>query len=187
MTQEIIGNYLKKLREARKLTQEELAEKFCVSQRSVSRWENGDTLPDILMMKQLATFYGVDIDEIVDGGKREKNMNNNFTGINCKNPTTPEEMYELVESLIAGKERYSSEHLDDKKAIMVYRDEKQLMCFGPHKKGPYHFRLVSKKTFDAELGNDVEYSYHDSWFFKHCYESNDFGRLMELAAKGVNV
>jgi len=39
-----IGGFLRELRKEKKLTQEELAEKFGVSSRSVSRWENGGSL-----------------------------------------------------------------------------------------------------------------------------------------------
>ena len=44
MDQMKIGAYLKKLRKEKNLTQEQIAEKFGVSQRSVSRWENGYTI-----------------------------------------------------------------------------------------------------------------------------------------------
>ena len=41
-----IGSFLKELRKEKELTQEQLAEKFGVSSRSVSRWENGNTRPE---------------------------------------------------------------------------------------------------------------------------------------------
>ena len=67
-----IGGFLRELRKERKLTQEELAERFGVSSRSVSRWENGSTLPDLGMLVELADFYDVDINEIIAGEmKRE--------------------------------------------------------------------------------------------------------------------
>ena len=45
MDQQKIGTFLKQLRQERQLTQENLAEIMCVTNRSVSRWENGVNLP----------------------------------------------------------------------------------------------------------------------------------------------
>ena len=47
MDQQKIGSHLKELRLQKNMTQEQLAEKMHTSNRSVSRWENGKTLPDI--------------------------------------------------------------------------------------------------------------------------------------------
>ena len=67
MDQQKTGQYLKKLRNEKKLTQEQLAEKFNVSSRSVSRWETGRNLPDISLLVEIADFYEVDVREIIDG------------------------------------------------------------------------------------------------------------------------
>ena len=56
MDQMKIGAYLKELRKEKNLTQEQMAEKFGVSQRSVSRWENGNTMPDIRGGKSMILF-----------------------------------------------------------------------------------------------------------------------------------
>ncbi len=58
MDQQKIGTFLKQLRQERQLTQENLAEIMCVTNRSVSRWENGVNLPDLPTLIQLADFYG---------------------------------------------------------------------------------------------------------------------------------
>ena len=71
MNQVKIGEFLKKLRNEVNLTQEEVAEKFLVSQRSVSRWENGNTMPDISLLIELADFYKVDIREILNGERKD--------------------------------------------------------------------------------------------------------------------
>ena len=67
MDQQKTGQYLKKLGNEKKLTQEQLAEKFNVSSRSVSRWETGRNLPDISLLVEIADFYEVDVREIIDG------------------------------------------------------------------------------------------------------------------------
>ena len=56
MDQQKIGTFLKQLRQERQLTQENLAEIMCVTNRSVSRWENGVNLPDLPTLIQLADF-----------------------------------------------------------------------------------------------------------------------------------
>ena len=70
MDQIKIGTCLKELRKERNLTQEQIAEKFSVSQRSVSRWENGNTMPDISVLIELADYYNVDLREILNGEGR---------------------------------------------------------------------------------------------------------------------
>ena len=69
-----IGNFLRELRNENNLTQEEIAERFEVSSRSVSRWENGNTMPELGILVDLAVFYGVDIKEIIDGERKSENM-----------------------------------------------------------------------------------------------------------------
>lgn len=60
-----IGNYLKKLRLDKMLTQKELAQKLHVTHQAVSSWEKGKTLPDINTLSQLGDFYGVTIDKLL--------------------------------------------------------------------------------------------------------------------------
>lgn len=75
MDQRKIGEFLKRLRSEKELTQEQLAEKVGVSNRTVSRWETGNNLPDIGMLIQLSEFYDIDIREIIDGGRKSESMN----------------------------------------------------------------------------------------------------------------
>ena len=70
MDQKKIGGFLKTLRKEKQLTQEQLAEKLGVSNRSVSRWENGVNMPDFDLVIELANLYDVSIDEILDGERR---------------------------------------------------------------------------------------------------------------------
>lgn len=83
MDQKKIGNFLKELRLSKNLTQEELAEKFFVSSRSISRWETGVNLPDISLLIELADFYEVDVREIIEGEYFNK-MNDNEKDIALK-------------------------------------------------------------------------------------------------------
>ncbi len=74
MDQIKIGSFLKELRKETGLTQEQLAEHLNVSNRSVSRWETGSTLPDISILIELAEFYEVDIKEVIDGERKSESM-----------------------------------------------------------------------------------------------------------------
>jgi transcriptional regulator with XRE-family HTH domain len=69
-----IGGFLRDLRKEKGLTQEQLAEKFGVSSRSVSRWENGNTMPELGILVELADYYEVDIKEIIDGERKSEIM-----------------------------------------------------------------------------------------------------------------
>ena len=69
-----IGGFLRELRKEKELTQEQLAEKFGVSSRSVSRWENGNTMPELGILVELADFYEIDIKEIIDGERKSEIM-----------------------------------------------------------------------------------------------------------------
>ena len=70
-----IGNFLRELRNEKGITQEKLAERYGVSSRSVSRWENGNTMPDLGILVELADYYQIDIGEIIDGERKSENMN----------------------------------------------------------------------------------------------------------------
>lgn len=75
MDQKKIGCFLKELRKEKGITQEQAAEQFGVAQRTVSRWETGNNMPDLSMLVELAEFYEVDIREIIDGERKSDIMN----------------------------------------------------------------------------------------------------------------
>ena len=62
-----IGAFLKQCRKEKNLTQEQLAEKFGVSSRTVSRWETGSNMPDLSILVELADYYDMDLKELLDG------------------------------------------------------------------------------------------------------------------------
>lgn len=75
MNQIKIGEFLKELRKERGLTQEQLAERFNVSRRSVSRWETGNNMPDLDTLIQMADYYEIDLRELLDGERKSEKMN----------------------------------------------------------------------------------------------------------------
>ncbi len=64
----IIAENLTMLRKKKGITQAELAEVLDYSDKAVSRWEHGDTLPDINVLCELCDFYGVTLDFLVQKG-----------------------------------------------------------------------------------------------------------------------
>ena len=74
MDQIKIGTFLKLLRKEKNLTQEQLAEQLGVSNRTVSRWENGSNMPDISSLSEIAEFYDVSIPELIYGERKSENM-----------------------------------------------------------------------------------------------------------------
>ena len=70
----IIGEQLRAERLKAGMTQEQLAEKFEVSARTVSRWETGTNLPDLSILVELAEYYDVEMRELLDG-ERSQTMN----------------------------------------------------------------------------------------------------------------
>ena len=73
MDQKKIGLFLKTLRNEKGITQEQLAEHFHVSNRTVSRWETGTNMPDISLLTEIADFYDVDVRELIEGERRNMN------------------------------------------------------------------------------------------------------------------
>lgn len=61
-----LGNSLFHARKKRGLSQEEVAEKLGVSRQTISKWETGETLPDIRQSKRLALLYRLSLDELID-------------------------------------------------------------------------------------------------------------------------
>lgn len=74
MDQSKIGSFLRTLRKEKGLTQEQLAEQLNVSNRTVSRWETGNNMPDISLLVEIAEFYDVSIAELVDGERKSEEM-----------------------------------------------------------------------------------------------------------------
>ena len=64
-----IGDQIRRLRRARKLTQEQLAEYLNITAQAVSKWECGTSTPDADMLPRLAVFFGVSMDELFDFDK----------------------------------------------------------------------------------------------------------------------
>ena len=94
-----IGENIKRLRREKGVTQEKLAEHLGISTQAVSKWERGETLPDITLVIPLASYFGISTDELL--GLDE-----------AKNKARAEEMLKEYRSL---KDNYK---LDEAKAVI---------------------------------------------------------------------
>lgn len=66
-----IGENIRRLRKAKNISQEVLAQYLGVSFQAVSKWENGDSMPDVTMIPALASFFEVSTDELFDFNRLE--------------------------------------------------------------------------------------------------------------------
>lgn len=80
---------LRRLRKAKDIKQEALAEAMNVSRQTVSKWENGTAMPDFKKLNALAEYFGVTMDELL-GFSNDKNNNDNI------NDYTKEYINELI-------------------------------------------------------------------------------------------
>lgn len=64
-----IGQYIQHLRKAAGMTQKELAEKLSITFQAVSKWENGDSLPDTGILLDLCDTLNTTADKLLNGGR----------------------------------------------------------------------------------------------------------------------
>ncbi len=79
MDRYVTGAVIRRLRERKNMTQEELAEQIFVSGKAVSKWETGQGFPDISLLEPLARALGISVIELLSGedirnGNRASNM-----------------------------------------------------------------------------------------------------------------
>ena len=77
MDQEAIGKFIKELRTSNNMTQKEFADKLGVTYQAVSKWELGKNIPDIETLKIISEMFNVDINELINGKKINKDIKNN--------------------------------------------------------------------------------------------------------------
>jgi len=72
MNQEKIGKFILELRKEKNMTQQELGNKIGVTDRAISKWENGRGMPDLSLMKPLCKELNITINELISGEKMEE-------------------------------------------------------------------------------------------------------------------
>lgn len=92
-----LGEKIRTLRKSKNISQEVLANYLGVSFQAVSKWENGDTLPDVTMIPAIAVFFEVSTDELFDFNRLEteqkvQQMCWDIAGIRYDDPARAEQM-----------------------------------------------------------------------------------------------
>ena len=72
MDQNKVGKFIQKLRKEKKMTQQELADKLGVTDKSIGNWENGRNMPDLSLFKPLCDILDISINELMSGERIDK-------------------------------------------------------------------------------------------------------------------
>ena len=79
MKQELVGNFIAECRKEKQLTQVQLADKLGITNRAVSKWETGKSIPDASIMLELCEVLDISVNELLCGrhldGEEEKMEN----------------------------------------------------------------------------------------------------------------
>ena len=72
MNQDKIGKFISDLRKEKKLTQMELANRVGVSNKAVSKWETGKSIPDFGVFENLCKEFDISVNELLNGERNKK-------------------------------------------------------------------------------------------------------------------
>ena len=110
MDQIKIGKFIAALRKEKGLTQERLGEKLGVTNKTISRWENGNYMPDVEMLSLLSKEFGVSINELVSG---ERLATEDFKKAADSNLVTAldNSTFTLKEKIAFFKKKWLKEHI----------------------------------------------------------------------------
>lgn len=133
-----IGHKIKQYRRSVKMTQEELASQLNITPQAISKWENGDTLPDILMLSPLAKLFNTSIDDLL-----------------CHCSSAPATGYTSSQERLLSK--YEHEPSDDAydKAVQAY--ERILLHEKPTIKDYWHYAYLHELRAKQDIQTSIQY------------------------------
>lgn len=104
------GKFIATLRKEKELTQEQLGEKLGVTNKTISRWENGNYMPDIEMLSLLSKEFDVSINELISG---ERFLEEDFKKAADNNLVTAlnNSIFTLKEKIAFFKKKWLREHI----------------------------------------------------------------------------
>lgn len=110
-----IGEFLASLRKEKNLTQEQLGEILGVTNKTVSRWENGNYMPPIEALQQLSEFYQITINELLSGKRLNDSDYKEMAEQNIKKVLTANASsanpFSLQERITFYKRKWRKEHI----------------------------------------------------------------------------
>ena len=145
MNQYVTGALIKRLRESRKMTQHQLAEKLSVSDKVISKWETGRGYPDISLIEPLSAALGVSIIELF-AGENIVNTNRAFNMLRMKLHVCPicgNVIQSTGEAIISCcgivLPTLEAEPEDDDHSLCVERIEDEYYVTIPHEMNKEHY------------------------------------------------
>ena len=204
MNQEKIGKFISKCRKDKNITQEELAEKLSVSNKTISRWENGVNMPDYSVLKDLCNILDIDINELLSGEKNNKETIENLDMILKEYYKMKKQKEKLKKIIIIGTVVISQvflfvftifvlnyeydNRLHQTTNLKDYND-----VIGPKAKGIYENKWdMSEEIFPKKLNGNVEYfkmlsdDFIDKQFLAYLvidYNEEDYNKEIERLNK----
>lgn len=127
-----IGEMIKELRTVKGVSQDTLADVCGVSMQAVSKWENGQSCPDISFLPLLADYFHVSIDYLLTGKNYSQENTDDRLDAQLKNKTEKDVLY-----------------------VIQYRNGKIL-----DKKHVINGKILDKKTWDMEQAEDINAVIH---------------------------
>lgn len=118
MNQEKIGKLIAECRKEKKMTQVELADKLSVTDKSVSKWENGKCLPDVSLYKDLCNILGITLNEFFAGGKIKEEKLKEQADINLFN-ALENSSFTLKEKIKYYDKKWDKEHFFELTIAMI--------------------------------------------------------------------
>lgn len=118
MNQEKIGKLIAECRKEKKMTQVELASKLSVTDKSVSKWENGKCLPDVSLYKDLCNILGITLNEFFAGEKIKEEKFKEQADINLFN-ALENSSFTLKEKIKYYDKKWDKEHFFELTIAMI--------------------------------------------------------------------
>lgn len=105
MEQEMIGKFISACRKEKGLTQMQLAEKLNITNRAVSKWETGKSMPDVSLMLDLCSILGITVNELLSGERiimedYQKRAEENLMELQAKKEKAQGELNSILKILI---------------------------------------------------------------------------------------
>ncbi|MBR5370023.1 MAG: helix-turn-helix transcriptional regulator [Bacilli bacterium] len=204
MNQEKIGKFISKCRKDKNITQEELAEKLNVSNKSVSRWENGKNMPDYSILNDLCNILDININELLSGEKDNEETIENLDMILKEYYKMKKQKEKLKKIIIIGTVLLSQILLFVLTIVILnYEYDNRLHqttnlkdyndVIGPKAKGIYENKWdMSEEIFPKKLNGKVEYfkmlcdDFWDKQFLSYLvidYNEEDYNKEIERLEK----
>lgn len=173
MDQVKIGKLITKLRKEKNMTQEQLAEKLSVSNKSISRWETGRNMPDMALLIPLSEALGITTTELLNG-ETASHVNNetnqavintiNYSSkkINMANTRFKIALLLLLAIIIYLGMRFIPQYIEEQKQISIFKSfttettkEEVMEKAGiPDNVADYNYHVESVKTFEYNISGN---------------------------------